>query len=115
MHDQSLTEPDRIRPEHLMALAYADEAESALVGICERVSRLVELRLGAPFEFRESRGEPDYGRDYYEAWRLSADTAGLGGRWLDWNARNDATHQEANGRSLVFVSALPPTITSALT
>lgn len=114
MDDQSLTEPDRIRPEHLMALAYADAAESALVGICERVSRLVEQRLGRPFEVRKSRGRPAYGRDYS---RLGASRripqASVSVGWIGMRATTPPTKRRMVDH-WSSSPALPPTMTSVL-
>jgi len=109
MQQHSLTEPEVIRPEHLVALAYSDEAETALAAMCERASGHVQRAWGsAPDGFAEASRTraPDYGWQYWEGWRRSDTPEGLGDLWLDWNACNEPAHLEAEGRSLFFMSGL---------
>jgi hypothetical protein len=106
MQEESLIEPQAVGPEHLLALAYAVEAENALVGICERVSASLKRWLRREpddFQRRSYTRKPDYGWGYYETWNLPDETDGKG-PWLDWNAKRG--HPEAAGRSLVFISGL---------
>ena len=109
MQDQHLTNPEVLRPEHLVALAYWDEADGALKAICRWASDHISHRWG-PKDWCLEGGRnqvPRYGLGYWEAWNLDAPTEGrLGRRWLDWNAKNDPTAPESSGRSLCFVSGL---------
>jgi hypothetical protein len=109
MQDENLADPDLLRPEHFVVLAYADAAENALTTICERVSQIVALEWGCPadgFEQAPRTRAPAFGWNYWEAWSLRNDPSGGREIWLDWNARNEPAHGEADGRSLVFISGL---------
>jgi len=109
MQDENLADPDLLRPEHFVVLAYADAAENALTTICERVSQIVAREWGRSaddFERAPRTGAPAFGWGYWEAWSVRNDSSGRGEIWLDWNARNEPAHVEADGRSLVFISGL---------
>lgn len=108
MREDNLTDPEAIGPELLVALAYADQAEAALVRICEEVSRYVAREYGEPNSFLEAprTRKPGYGWGYWEAWTLREAKNGDATLWLDWNAQNDTTHRESDGRSLFFMSGL---------
>jgi hypothetical protein len=108
MQDENLADPDLLRPEHFVVLAYADAAENALTTICERVSQLVAREWGPADEFApvSRKGTRAFGWNYWEAWGLRNDPSGRGEIWLDWNARKEPAHFEADGRSLVFISGL---------
>jgi len=109
MREENLTDPEAIRPEHLVALSYADQAEAALVRVCEEASGCIERAWGrAADSFAPSpwKRTPGFGWNYWEAWTLKKDADGSDLLWLDWNATNDVTHPEAEGRSLFFMSGL---------
>jgi hypothetical protein len=111
MREENLTDPEAIRPEHLVALAYADHAEAGLERICEEASRFVEREWGeAAVSFsklpRLRKDTPAFGWNYWESWRLNKAADGNDVSWLDWNARNEVSHPEAEGRSLFFMSGL---------
>jgi hypothetical protein len=98
-----------IKPEHLVALAYANDAERALTLICERASAYVQDRWAAKpvdYEAAAYTGEPAFSWNYYEAWNLDDTQEALNDLWLDWNAVNDPAHEHADGRSLLFISGL---------
>jgi hypothetical protein len=127
MQDQHLTDPEVpevLRREHLVALAYGEQADRALRFICRWVSEYLEREWG-PSSWRLDPGRtrvPRYGLGYWEAWALDEDgrrraaavaeqpweagRAPLGDRWLDWNVTNDPTVPESLGRPLCFVSGL---------
>jgi len=109
MREENLTDPEAIRPEHLVALSYADQAEAALERVCENASGFIEHAWGRAadsFEPRVRTKTPAFGWNYWEAWTLKNDADGSDLLWLDWNARNEVTHPEAEGRSLFFMSGL---------
>lgn len=110
MREENLTDPEAIRPEHLVALAYADQAEAALERVCEEASGLIAKAWGAADDFekvpRVRTETPAFGWDYWEAWTLKKNADGEGVLWLDWNARNDVSLPEGEGRSLFFMSGL---------
>jgi hypothetical protein len=106
MTDRNLTLPEAIGPEHLVALAYWNQAEEALVAICEETSRLVKQTWGQPDQVALDRRRPFYGWGYWEAWTRSGQRGS--GEWirLEWAVLNDPSHPEVDGRSLAFVSGL---------
>lgn len=107
MREDNLIDPHAVGPELLMALAYADQAEAALLRVCEEVSRFVAREHGKPADrFAEARHTRKYGWNYWEAWNLRKNGSDEALLWLDWNARNDAAQPEAEGRSLIFMSGL---------
>lgn len=109
MSEDSLIDPHAIGPELLVALAHAEQAEAALVRVCEEISRHVASDHGASADsFAEASRtrKPDFGWNYWEAWNLRKNDAGEATLWLDWNARADATHSAAEGRSVIFISGL---------
>jgi hypothetical protein len=107
MTDKNLTLPEAIGPEHLVALAYWNQAEEALVAICEETSRFLRhTTWGQPDQVALERRRPFYGWGYWEAWTRSGQSGS--GEWLrlDWAVINDPSHPEVDGRSLAFVSGL---------
>lgn len=107
MRNEHLTDPEVLLPEHLIALAYAHDAEGALATLCQWTSEYVQHHWERPadeFERAPRTRAPAYGRDYWEAWKLEREAEWLGDRWLDWNAIGDPAHPVSQGRSLVFVS-----------
>ena len=106
MTDRNLTLPEAIGPEHLVALAYWNQAEEALVAICEETSRVVKQTWGQPDQVALDRRRPFYGWGYWEAWTRSGQRGS--GEWirLEWAVINDPSHPEVDGRSLAFVSGL---------
>jgi hypothetical protein len=75
MQDQHLTDPEvpeLIRREHLLALAYCNEADRALRFICSWVSEYL-AREWRPCSWRMDPGRgrvPQYGLGFWEAWAL---------------------------------------------
>lgn len=101
MREENLTDPEAIRPEHLVALAYRDEAEAALERVCEEASRRIEKWCDkAPGRAEKNPNSPRYGSGYWEAWGLESPP----GTWFDWSIDRPAA--ETDGRSLVFASGL---------
>jgi hypothetical protein len=116
MTDKNLTLPEAIGPEHLVALAYWNQAEEALVAICEETSRFVkQTTWGQPDQVALDRKRPFYGWGYWEAWTRSGQRGS--GEWLrfDWAVINDPSHPEVDGRSLAFVSGLAANDSEQLT
>jgi hypothetical protein len=72
MNDERLTGPEVARPEHLVALAYADEAEQALIAVCERASKYIAEHWRKAEEILQTgrKRTPAFGWDYWEAWSL---------------------------------------------
>jgi hypothetical protein len=109
MQHENLVDPDVLRPEHFVVFAYSDAAENALTTVCERASQLVARERGRdPDEFEPAARtrKPAFGWGYWEAWSLDLGEGRLGKAWLDWNARSEPAHPEAEGRSLVFIAGL---------
>lgn len=112
MREENLTDLEAIRPEHLVSLAYASQADAALERICEEASGLIEKGWDrAPDDF-ESRPRlktktPAYGWDYWESWKMTKTRKGEEDYpCLDWHAAWNSQLAEAEGRSLVFISGL---------
>jgi hypothetical protein len=114
MQDQHLTDPEALRLEHLVALAYWDQAHGAFQEVCRMASEYLEREWRA-CNLRNEGGRgpvPRYGLGYWESWALDpeADASGrpaaLGKRWLDWNASRNPRVPQSYGRSLLFISGL---------
>jgi hypothetical protein len=114
MQDQHLTDPEALRPEHLVALTYWDEADGAFQEVCRMASEYLKREWRACILRNEGgRGPvPRYGLGYWESWALDPEAdprggpAALGKRWLDWNASRNPTVPQSHGRSLLFISGL---------
>ena len=105
---EGFREPAVINAEHLAAYDVALEAETALKGLCERVSKRLEDQLGPPSDWLGSdRRSKKYGYNYYEAWSLDElPDRPLGRRWLDWSAYQGVGHPVAPSGGLFFMSGL---------
>jgi hypothetical protein len=103
LFQERLMDPEALRPEHLTALAYYGEAETALAVICQRAAERLHEVLGPPSDVK---GRPGIG--YLASW--SDD----GGTWFDWGirTRNDAVDMPAvhlyAGLSVEHSSAFDP-------
>lgn len=108
MEEKSVSDPEAIRPEHLVTFAHREEADRAIALVCERVSQRLQRQLpGAPRSENVRREKPHYGYGYWESWRLE-DREGqeLSSPWLDWNCLLQPNHEQNEHGGLFFVSGL---------
>lgn len=102
LKEEALMELDALGPEHLTALAYKQEAEAALVSICEEAAREIRQSHDEPGdEYRSRGGKPGYGLGYWSTIDLRAKDGGAwGARFLDWNCTvaHAAVPEVATGR-----------------
>jgi hypothetical protein len=92
-------DPEALRPEHLTALAYYDEAAVALAVICQRAAEYLrsDEALGPPTDEEPKSGAYGIG---YSAWWTNPPgwNAELwNGAWFDWGIRTANTATEMPG------------------
>lgn len=116
LREENLMDPKALGPEHLTALAYADQAERGLAWICERAAG----RISVLFREQEPRGGGNrkavYGEGYWASWYPTPSVAASdrwGSAWLEWHIARDGgirtgaplAHEVLNGSGAIQIRA----------